>query len=172
MVQMSEMQDKDFEARKPFFGLGAHEVFIESVEAGEATTGSVYLQFELLGEDDATGNCRLYLTEKTADRTRSILGAIAVHNKEKEADKQKVRDEFKKITDSDQMTDAKFLAQFKDMQAWILTEEDKNAPKPNGGYYLRNNLYSYEPTPRKTIAEDLMSGATPVADDDDIPFKD
>lgn len=175
MVKLDPMSDKDFEAHKAYFGVGSHVVLIKGAEAGKSpNTGSEFLEFTVVGTNDEEGTVRLYLTDKTADRSRSILGAIAVHNKETEAEKQKVREAFKKITDTDQMTDADFLKKFIDMEAWILTEEDKSAPKPNGGYYLRNNLYSYEPTPRKTTAadystEDMLKGE-PV-DADDVPFK-
>lgn len=172
MSKLPPMEDKDFSARKPYFGVGVHEIYITKAERGTASTGSEYIEIDVLGEDDRTGNTRLYLTEKTSERSRSILGAIAVHNKETDVDKQKVRDAFKSITDTDEL-DEKFLAKFKDMQAWILTEEDTNAPKPNGGYYLRNSIYSYPPTPRtsqKVTAEQLVSSGTPV-DDDEIPFK-
>ena len=169
MVKMSEMTDKDFEARKPYFGVGVHEVILTGATTGEATTGSKFIEFELLGENDEEGSVRLYLTEKTVERTRSILATIAVHNKDGEVEKQKVRDGFKKITDSDEMLTEKFLAKFKDMQAWILTEEDKSAPKPNGGFYLRNNLYSYEPKPRATTIQQDIEGGKPV-DLSEIPF--
>lgn len=176
MVKMSDMKDSDFEARKPYFGVGAHLVMIKGARADKSpNTGSEFIEFDVVGTSDEEGTVRLYLTEKTADRSRSILGAIAVHNKQTEAEKQKVREAFKKITDTDQMTDKEFLAKFIDMEAWILTEEDTSAPKPNGGFYLRNNLYSYEPTPRKVTAEDLttenmLKGGTEV-DTDDVPFK-
>lgn len=170
MAKLPPMEDKDFADRKPYFEEGVHEVYITKAVRGTASTGSEFIELDLLGEDDRTGNARLYLTEKTQERSRQILATIAVHNKQTDAEKQAVRDAFKKITDTDQIDDD-FLKKFVDLQAWILTEQDKNAPKPNGGYYLRNNLYSYAPTPRKTTADDLISeGGAPV-DTDDVPFK-
>lgn len=173
MVKMNEMEDKDFEPRKAYFAEGVHEVYITAMERGVSpNTKSEYIEVSLLGEGDAEGSARLYLTDKTADRSRSILATIAVHNKGTDAEKQKVRDVFKKVTDTDQLDD-KFLAKFKDMQAWILVEEDKSAPKPNGGFYLRTNLYSYEPKPRAKTADELVSditeGGEPV-DLSEIPF--
>lgn len=169
-MKMNQMEDKDFEQKKPYFALGAHEVYITGHRTGKANSGSQFIEFEVLGANDEVGKTTLWLTEKTVDRTRSILAAIAVHNKDTEAEKQKVRDAFKAITDSDEMLDDKFLAKFKDMQAWILTEEDKNAPMEKGGYFSRNNLYSYEPKPRKTTVDDIMPGATPVSADE-VPFE-
>lgn len=170
MVKMSEMTDKDFEERKPYFGVGAHEVIMGAATTGKTpNTGSEYIDFAVAGSNDEEGSVRLYLTEKTVDRTRSILAALAVHNKEGDVEKQKVRDAFKKITDSDQMLDAKFLEKFDGAHAWILVEEDKSAPKPNGGFYLRSNLYSYPPKPRVTdIQDDIKSGDN--VDLSEIPF--
>lgn len=170
------MEDKDFESRKPYFDEGVHEVYIDDFRRGESTnTGSPFIEFDVVGENDEQGNVRLYLTEKTQERTRSILATIAVHNKQSEEEKQAVRNAFKKITDTDQIDDA-FLEKFNGMQAWILTEPNLTQPKPAGGYYLQSNLYSYKPTPRTTAtspattAEQLLGG-TPVDDTDEIPFK-
>lgn len=175
MAKLPPMEDKDFADRKPYFDEGVHEVYIKKATRGSSPkTGSEYIEFDLLGENDEEGNVRLYLTEKTQERSRSILATIAVHNKQSDVEKQAVRDAFKKITDTDQLDDD-FLKKFVDLQAWILTEQDTNAPKPNGGFYLRNNLYSYEPTPRTTAtspattASQLLGGTD--ADLDEVPFK-
>lgn len=170
MVKMKEMSDKDFENRKPYFGTGVHEVILTDATSGKSpNTGSDYIEFELLGKNDEEGTVRLYLTDKTVERTRSILATIAVHNKASEVEKQKVRDGFKKMTDSDKMLTESFLAKFKDMQAWILTEKDKSAPKPNGDFYLRSNLYSYEPKARATTIQEDIDGGEPI-DLSEIPF--
>ena len=166
---MGEMTDKDFEARKPYFGVGVHEVILTGATTGKSTSGNDYIEFELLGENDEEGSVRLYLTEKTVERTRSILATIAVHNKDGEVEKQKVRDSFKKMTDSDDMLTEKFLTKYKGMQAWILTEEDTSAPKPKGGFYLRSNLYSYEPKARATTIQQDIAGGKPI-DLSEIPF--
>jgi hypothetical protein len=174
MVKMGEMQDKDFEAKGgKYFDAGVHEVYINDIKRGVASTGSEFVEVEVTDKEaERTANTRLYLTDKTAERSRSILAGIAVHNKDTEADKQKVRDAFKKITDTDQLDD-KFLSRLENMQAWISAEEDTSAPKPNGGFYLRYNLFSYEPKPRQQTAEqlvaDLKNNSTP-ASTDNIPF--
>lgn len=170
-MKMNPMSDKDFEQKKPYFGLGVHEVYITGHRTGKANSGSEFIEFEVLGSNDEVGKTTLWLTEKTIDRTRSILAAIAVHNKTTDAEKQKVRDAFKAITDSDQMLEDKFLDKFKDMQAWILTEEDKNAPMDKGGFFSRNNLYSYEPKPRKTTADDIMPANNATSSADEVPFE-
>ena len=171
------MEDKDFADRKPYFDEGVHEVIIDDFRRGTSTnTGSEYIEFDLVGENDENGQVRLYLTEKTQERTRQILATIAVHNKESEADKEKVREAFKKITDTDQLDDA-FLDKFKDMQAWILTTPNTSQPKPDGGFYLQNNLYGYKPTPKASItspattAEQLLGGTPVDANGEEIPFK-
>lgn len=176
MAKLQPLEDKDFDARKPYFGLGAHEVYIKAARRGQLDNENKteYVEFDLLGEDDQEGNVRLWISEKAAPYTLARLGQIAVHNKDTEEEKQKVRDAFKKITDTD-LIDQKFLDKFKDMQAWILVEEDTNAPKPNGGFYTRTNLYSYPPKPRQLSASDLTTdqmkqGGTPV-NPDEVPFE-
>lgn len=157
MVKMAKMTDKDFEQRGNYFGVGVHEIYIDGMSSGKSpNTGSEFIEVEVIGEDDAKGNTRLYLTEKTAERTRSILSAIAVHSKVNEDDKKSVRDWFKTIDNTTQMIDQDFLDKFDGMQAWIKVEEDTTAPKPNGGYYLSTNLYSYAP---KVTAADILPAA-------------
>jgi hypothetical protein len=59
------------------------------------------------------------------------------------------------------------------MQAWIKTEEDLSAPKPNGGYYLRSQLYSYEPkmdNGAKAMSTQTMLDTGTAADADEVPF--
>lgn len=149
MTKMNPMDDKEFEDRKPYFEAGVHQVFIKGVSTGKTpNTGSDYIEFKLLGAEDEEGTARAYVTDKSMDYTRSLLARIAVHNKSTEPEKQKVREAFKAINDSDQMLDPKFLEKFIDNEAWILVEEDKSSPKPNGGFYLRTSLYSYEPKAR------------------------
>lgn len=170
MVKVKPLEDKDFESKGKWFGEGVHEVYITGVKRDTASTGSEFVEFEIVGENDETGDVRLYLTENAAERSIKILGAVAVHNKETEAEKQKVREVFKSIDDTDKLTE-RLLSPFVGMQAWILTEEDTSSPKPNGGFYLRNSLYSYEPTPRnkKPTVEELMGDGKPT-DTSEIPF--
>lgn len=174
MVKVN-LDEKDFAERKPYFDAGVHEVYITDAKKVEPENGAPYIEVTVVGEGDATDSIRNYISEKAAPYTLSNLARIAVHNKQTEADKQAVRDAFKKITDTDQI-DQKFLDKFKDMQAWILTAEDTNGnQKPGGGYYLRSNLYSYEPKPKAPTADELVSdfkkqGATPV-DVNEVPFE-
>jgi len=171
MVKMNEMTDKDFEARGSYLDEGVHTVLLQKFTRGKTpNTGSEYIDIELLGENDEQGSTRLYLTEKTMDRSRSILAAIAVHNKEDEKAKEKVRAAFKAIVDTDQLSED-FLKNLVEMQAWALVQEDKTAPKPNGGFYLRTNLYSYEPKPRKETADDIMAAGEAISvDPNEVPF--
>lgn len=168
MVKVS-IDDKAFAPRKEYFGPGVHEVHITGATRGKTPNkGTEYVEFELEGED-GEGTATLWMSEKAAPYSIARMAQVAVHNKASETDKQKVRDAFMKITDSDEIDD-KFLEKFEGMQAWILTEEDTSgAQKPGGGYYLRNNLYSYEPTVKKTTAEDIMPGGQSISTDD-VPF--
>lgn len=174
MVKLNPMNDSDFETKGgQYFDAGVYEITITSAERGESkNTGTPYAGFDVVGPDGQETNVRLYLSEKAAERSRSILGAIAVHNKKTDAEKDAVRKAFKAITDTDQI-DEKFLQKFVDMKAWILVEEDTTgAQKPGGGYYLRSNLYSYEPTPRKAAQVDafLKNDDNEPVDPSKIPF--
>lgn len=168
MVKVNSLEDKDFAERKPYFEAGAHEIYITEAKQVKPETGAPYIEVTVLGENDATDNIRLYTSEAAAPYTLANLARIAVHNEQTDAGKEKAREKFKKITDTDELDD-KFLANFKDSQAWILTEEDKNAPKPNGGFYLRSSLYSWPPKVKATTIEQDIDNAKPV-DLSEIPF--
>lgn len=176
MVKVTPITDEDINKQGGnYFDAGVHTVYLEKLKAVTPEKGSPYIEVGVLGEDDRRTDIRLYTSEAAAPYTIAKLAKIAVHNKEGEEAKQKARDAFKKIDDTDKLTD-KFLANLVNMQAWILTEEDKNAPKPNGGYYLRSELYSWEPTPKKQTAADLVSELrndpkTETVDADEIPFE-
>lgn len=172
MAKMPPMEDKEFEARGgQYFDAGVHEVFINKVSRGVSKAGNEYIEFEVTDKDnERTARPRRYLSEAAAPHTRRELMNIAVHNKETEEQKQQVRDAFRNILDTDKF-DQKFLDKFESMQAWIKAEEDLNAPKPNGGYYLKYDIYGYEPKQKKTTVEDIMGGGTPVdTGSDSIPF--
>ena len=169
MVKINPMTDADFD-KKPgnYFDVGVHTVIITGAKLEKPAGGSPYINFELSDEDENKGDARLYMSEAAAVYSIPKLAGIAVHDKDSEADKQKVRDGFKAIDDTDKL-DVKFLAKFKDMQAWILTEEDQSAPKPNGGFYTRNSLYSYEPKPKTTVAQMVAGDGTNV-DPSELPW--
>lgn len=168
MVKMAQMEDKDFN-NSAYFDLGVHEVAITGAETGKNEKGTPYIDITVEGLGDEKDTVRMYTSENAAPYTRNNLAKIAVHNRDSEEEKQKVRDAFKKITDSDQM-DNKFLERFIDMQAWLLVEEDQTAPKPNGGFYKRSTLYAYKPTPKAAVAAVMgKSGDAPV-DLNEIPF--
>lgn len=174
MVKVNPMTDEDFDRTGGnYFEAGAHVVILEELKNVTPENGSPYVNVKVLGENDEQADIRVYTSEKAAPYTIALFGRIAVHNKATDAAKNKVRAAFKSINDTDQMTDT-FLKNLEKMQAWILTEEDKNAPKPNGGYYLRSTLYSWEPTPRAKTSEEqvqeLTNTSTPVNDPDEIPF--
>ena len=171
MVKLPPMEDKDFNGGKNYFGVGVYDIIIQKVSNGTTPNGSDFLEFEVEAEDGETGSTRLYVTKKAAPYARSTLAGIAVHNKTTEADKEKVRAAFKAIDDTDLMLDKKWYQNFEGMEAWLKVEEDLNAPKPNGGFYLRYNLYSYKPKEKSLAqqADELVSNSTPV-DPDEVPF--
>lgn len=174
MADMQPMEDKDFNAPGSYFPVGVHQVGITKAERGKSPkTGTEFIEMTVVGEGDEEGSARMYLSEKAAPWTRRTLATIAVHNKSTEPEKEAVRKAFKNILSTDKF-DGMFLSKFEGMEAWISVEEDLDAPKPNGGYYTRTNIFGYEPKPRKTTAADLVSdfkakGAEDV-DVSTIPF--
>lgn len=176
MVKVS-IEDKDMAERKPYFGVGVHEVYIEKIKSEKPEKGAPFFSVEVLGsvnDLEVRDDVRLYISEAAAPYTLANLARIAVHNKQTEKEKDAVREAFKAITDTDEI-DQKFLDKFKDMQAWILVEEDMGSPKPNGGYYTRASLYSYKPqastNASKMTAEDLVSDNNEKIDLEEIPFE-
>jgi len=176
MAKVQPLEDKDFEPRNTdYLRPGVHEVFIKSAKRGQLDNEkkTEYVELGVEGED-GSGTVTMFISEKAAPYTLARLAQVAVHNEASDEAKQKVRDRFKKINDTDKIDQA-FLDLFVDMQCWVLTEEDTSGKqKPNGGFYLRNNLYSYEPKPRTVTAANLTTdqmkaGGTPV-DTDEIPF--
>ena len=165
-----QLEDKDFTGGNKYFNEGVYKVYLSDPKRDVSKSGSEFIQFTVNGENEEQTDVRLYLTEKAAPYSLKTLAGIAVHNKGSEAEREKVREAFKAITDTDTL-DAKFLAKFENYEAWVLVEEDTNAPKPNGGYYLRTNLYSFPPKPRKITPEDIMGGGTKDGiDPDEVPF--
>ena len=171
MVKMNPMEDKDFSAGGNYFQEGVYKVVLADPKHDVSKSGSDFVQFTAYDpETDAKADVRLYVTEKAAEYTRRTLAGIVVHNVEGDAAKDKVRTTFKAITDTDELIDAKFLKKFENMEAWLLVKEDLNAPKPNGGFYLRYDLYSYEPKPKKLTPEDIMGAPSTPHDPDEVPF--
>lgn len=163
-----QLEDKDMADHKPYFAEGAHEVYITGAKKVVPETGSPYIEVSILNADDATEDTRNYISEAAAPYTLSKLARIAIHNAKDDAAKAKVRESFKAINDTNQVDEA-FLAKFKDMQAWALTEEDLNAPKEKGGYFLRTQLFSWPPQVKaKTTEQDIDGGKS--VDLSEIPF--
>jgi hypothetical protein len=167
------LTDEDLAERTPsnYFSEGLHEVLIQKAELGTTDAGKDYVEFTVLGHDDETGTARLWFsTDAGAKYALSIMAGIASHNRQSEADKQVVRDTFKKITDTDQV-DSKFLTRFKEMDAFYLVQQSdrtyQNAQGETKHSYDRN-IYGYPMQPKKTTVESLLGG-TPVSTDD-VPF--
>lgn len=178
MVKLENpLTDEDLKPRGggKWFNEGVYPVVIAEAKRGKTDSGKEYIQIDVLGEEDQEGNARLWFTtDKASKYALSILAGIAVHNKESEVEKEKVRTTFKKITDTDSVDD-KFLTRYKGMDAWVLVYEDTNGQqKPGGGYYKRTDIYGYEPKPKQQTAEQLVADFKTngeAVDTDEIPFE-
>lgn len=175
MVKVN-LTDEDMTTRKSnnYFEEGVHQVIITNAERGETTGGKEYVEFSLLGQEDQEGTARLWFTtEKSAKYALSVLAGIAVHNKETEEEKQKVREAFKKITDTDQV-DNKFLDRFKNMDAWYsVYKSDRTYTAQDGSTKnsYDKNIHSYQPKPKAQSILDEFKATGEVVSTDEIPFE-
>jgi hypothetical protein len=172
------LTDEDLAERtgSNYFEEGEHEVLIQKATRGTTDSGKDYVEFEVLGHNDEQDTARVWLTtEKSCKYALSILAGIATHNKHTEAEKQAVRDAFKKITDTDQVDD-KFLAKFKEMDAFFTVYKSDRTYQGNDGttkYSYDKNIYGYMPSPRKPkqmTVDELMGTPASSTDIDAIPF--
>lgn len=167
------LTDEDLKERtqSKYFAEGLHEVLIVSAERGTTDAGKDYVEFTVLGHDDEEGTARLWFsTEAGSKYALSIMSGIAVHNKQTDAEKEGVRTAFKAIDDTDKV-DAKFLAKFKDMDAFYLVQQsDRTYTNAQGEtkHSYDHNIAGYPMQPKKTTVESLLGG-TPVSTDD-VPF--
>lgn len=181
MAKFTPLSDEDFNSgNSKYFSKGVHKVIIDGARVGKSEVkGTPYITFYVKSEDGSKEDEteRQYVTENTVLYILKTLSAIAVHNREGEEAKQKARDYFKTIDDTDVVASDEFLAGFEGMQAWISRYEDESSPKPNGGYYLRNRLWGFEPNfgekkeekaTETTIQEDIKGGES--IDLSQIPF--
>lgn len=175
MAKIEKMTDEDFAkegGNSNYFKRGVHPIMIIDAVVGKSEKkGTPYILFEVEGDEGQRDTVeRMYVTEGTSMFLRRNLSAFLVHNKETEKEKEAVREFFKTIDDTDMLLDKKFLDKFLGLRGWILRDEDENSPKPNGGYYLRNQLYAYAPKfEEKDTAESIMEEGEKV-DLSVIPF--
>lgn len=174
MVKVN-LTDEDLAPRgeSNYFTEGVHEVLIEKAERG-VHDGKEYVEFTVKGENGETDTTRLWFTtEKSCKYALSILAGIATHNKESEADKQKVRDAFKQITDTDQVDD-KFLKKFENDHAFFSVYKSDTRTYTNAQGETKpsfdKNLYGYKPNEKKDLVADAKAELQKPIDLSEIPF--
>lgn len=179
MVKVTPLTDEDLAPRgnNNYFDEGVHNIYITKAVRGTTDNGKEYVEFTVLGEEDQEGTARLWFTtDKSAKYALSILAGIAVHNKDTEADKQKVRDAFKKITDTDEVSN-KFLERFKNYKAWYrVSKSDRTYTAQDGStkYSYDKDIAGYELKPKQLTAEQLTAdflAEGEASDPDAIPFE-
>jgi hypothetical protein len=173
MVKVN-LTDEDLAPRgeNNYFNEGVHEVLIDSAKRGKTDAGKEYVEFIVKGENGESDTARLWFTtEKSCKYALSILAGIASHNKESEADKQKVRDAFKQITDTDQVDD-KFLAKFENDHAFFTVYKSDRTYEKDGEtkHSYDKNIYGYSPKPKTDLVANAMKQDTSNIDLSEIPF--
>jgi len=172
------LTDEDLKVRgdQNYFPLGFHEVGVTSAKRGVTANGKEFAEFEVLSADDEdyTGTARLWFSsDKSTKYALSILSGIASHNKETEAEKQKVNEAFKKITDTDQVDD-KFLERFVGMEAFYEVADNGRTYTNESGQVRPSydrNIYGYRKAQsRRQQVDNLISNSEDVSDSSDIPF--
>jgi hypothetical protein len=111
-----------------------------------------------------------YLTEAATPYTMRNLQNILVHNAKTDADKDKVRDYFHKLNDTDELD----LKKFNGAQAWLtVTQSDRQFTRNDGttSYYSDYELTSWESKAPKPLTVDDLGGE-PLLDLSDVPFGD
>lgn len=180
MVKVNITEEDMIESGNNYFEQGVHEVTIKEAKRGATNDGKDFVEFELAGTEGQSGTARVWLTtEKAAKYALGILAGIMVHNKKTEAEKAKTRDNFKLITDTDQL-DKAFLDRFNGFKAWYQVEKSDRTYVANDGttkYSFDKNIYGYEPKPRQKTAAELVEafkndGASAPLDLSEIPFGD
>lgn len=174
MVKVN-LTDEDLAERNTnYFSEGEHEVAIVKAERGTTDAGKEYVEFTVQGKNEEEGTARLWFTtDASAKYALSIMAGIAVHNKDTDAEKAKVREAFKAIQDTD-VVDDKFLKKFENMLAFYqVSKSDRtymNAAGETKNSYDRN-IYGYMPKPKAPSAEATAAAdlQKPV-DVSDIPF--
>lgn len=174
MVKVN-ITDEDMAPRNNnYFDEGVHEVVIAKAERGTTDNDKDYVELTVQGQNEEEGTARLWFTTEAAGNyALSILAGIAVHNKESETDKQKVRDAFKKIDDTDLVDDA-FLKKFVEMEAFYMVQMSDRTYVNNQGETKNSydrNIYGYSPTMKTRVVEPTKNAVNsdPV-DLSDIPF--
>lgn len=175
MVKVN-LTDEDLAERgeNNYFTEGVHEVLIEKAERGKTDAGKEYVEFTVKGENDETDTARLWFTtEKSCKYALSILAGIASHNKESDVEKQKVKDAFKAITDTDQVDD-KFLKKFENDHAFFSVYKSDTRTYTNAAGEEKpsydKNLTGYKPNPKKDLVADAKAELQKPIDLSEIPF--
>jgi len=170
-----DMSNDTFEGgASNYFDVGVHLVMIDSATRRVNDKGKSFVEVKFQGVHDEQGDAKLWFTtEKGSKYSARVINGIIVHNQTSDEAKEKARAVLQKIKSTSEYDD-KFLTKLKGKEAWIEVYEDTNAPKPNGGYYKRTDIYQYEPKPRQTVSTPT---ATPVEGKflsqeelDEIPF--
>lgn len=151
-----------------WFGFGVHEVTIGEVSEGETDSGTDYIEFTLLGDNQEEDTARVWLTEKSEKYSFRTLKDIYVHCAP-EAKKEEARKSFDEAADSTAVVEllqncigAKiWFTKYPDPKRSYVNQAGETKPSIN------KNVYGYAPKPR----DDLIPPQDKVVDvDTDKPI--
>jgi hypothetical protein len=146
-----------------WFGFGVHEVTIGEVTEGQTDSGTDFIEFTLLGDNEEEDTARVWLTEKSEKYSFRTLKDIYVHCAP-EAKKQAARESFDAAEDSTAVVE--LLQNCIGKKCWFTKYPDpKRTYEASDGTIkksINKNIYGYAPK----LREDLMPQQDKVVDVD------
>lgn len=161
-----------------YFGYGVHKVHIGQVTNDETESGSEFIEFTLLGDNDEEDTARVWFTSpKSANYSFNVLRSIFVHNQSDDK-KEKARDAVDAVTNAKELCD--LLQNVVGGECWFTKYESPDRTYVNkDGITKRSidkNIMGYEPQPKpELIRQDsqkaelnALEGATDITGDKDV----
>jgi hypothetical protein len=146
-----------------WFGFGVHEVTIGEVTEGQTDSGTDFIEFTLLGDNQEEDTARVWLTEKSEKYSFRTLKDIYVHCAP-EAKKDAARKSFDAAEDSTAVVE--LLQNCLGKKIWFTKYPDpKRTYEASDGTIkksINKNIYGYAPK----LREDLMPQQDKVANVD------
>lgn len=160
-----------------YFSEGIHKVKIAGVTFDKTDGGKEFAEFTVVSDDgQQEDTARVWFTtDKAMQYALTVIRGIFVHNTP-EKDKEKTREKFDAIEDTEQLEKA--CQNLIGKEAWFTTYKDHTrmytakdgTQKPS----FQRNIYGYEPKPQVIQQEPVAQSAEdlkmPAGSDDEQPF--
>lgn len=171
--QAEDKEVREFAESIPF---GVSEVHFAGAVADATDAGKDFIEVAIISEDGVEDTARLWFTGGAVNISFNTARQIAVHQGQTEEEKQKIRDRFDKVKDSQELADVLNDVCGNGGKLWFTKYYDPTRTYQNGQGQTRKsinkNIYGYEPKlkPELMPAKDIMTGVNPNDYPDDEPF--